>query len=410
MTSPVFQPLALNSGSQLKNRIVKASMEESMANEDHLPSPELIQLYKEWGQGGCGLLLTGNVMVDHMAMTGPGGVALEAGTPLEKFTQWANAAKADGSQVWMQINHPGRQVYAGMEGKALSASDIPLDLGKHSKLFAQPKAMSEEEINDVIQRFADTAKNAVAAGFDGVQIHAAHGYLITQFLSPLSNKRQDQWGGSLENRSRLLLEVVKAVRAAVPAEAAVGIKLNSADFQRGGFQPEDAKQVVAMLEGLGIDLIELSGGSYETPAMQGRTSDERTLAREAYFLEFAQDIAQSTDIAIMTTGGINRLEVAEQVVNSGVAAAGIATALAYHPALPKQWQQAQMLNANIPPVTLKNKDLAAFATMAVVKRQMRRMGHGKNPLAAPSALFSLIVDQLRSKRAQKRYRNRYAQT
>ncbi len=408
MTSPIFQPLTLGNGSQLKNRIVKASMEESMANEAHLPSPELIQLYKEWGQGGCGLLLTGNVMVDHMAMTGPGGVALEADTPLEKFTHWADAAKADGSQVWMQINHPGRQVYAGMQGKALSASDIPLDLGKQSKLFAQPKAMSEDEIQDVIQRFANTAKNAITAGFDGVQIHAAHGYLITQFLSPLSNKRQDQWGGSLENRSRLLLEVVKAVRAAVPAEAAVGIKLNSADFQRGGFQPEDAKQVVAMLDGLGIDLIELSGGSYETPAMQGRTSDERTLAREAYFLEFAQDIAKATDIAIMTTGGINRLEVAEQVINSGVAAAGIATALAFHPALPKKWQQEQMLNANIPPVTLKNKDLAAFATMAVVKRQMRRMGHGKTPLAAPSALFSLIGDQLRSKRAQKRYRNRYA--
>lgn len=408
MTNPVFQPLSLASGAELPNRIVKASMEESLATQDHLPSETLIELYRQWGQGGCGLLLTGNVMVDHMAMTGPGGVALEADTPLDQFRQWANAAKAGGSKVWMQINHPGRQVYAGMQGKALSASDIPLDLGKHSKLFAQPKAMSEAEIQDVIQRFTDTAKNAIAAGFDGVQIHAAHGYLITQFLSPLSNKRQDQWGGSLENRARLLLEVVKSVRANLPAQAAVGIKLNSADFQRGGFQPEDAKQVIAMLENMGVDLIELSGGSYETPAMQGRTADERTLAREAYFLEFAEDIAKSTDIAIMTTGGVRRLEIAEQVINSGVAAVGMATALAYHPSLAKHWQENSMPNALVPPINLKNKDLAAFATMAVVKRQMRRMGNGKKPLSKPSPLFSLIKEQLRSSRLQKRYRERYS--
>ncbi|MCV6637722.1 NADH:flavin oxidoreductase/NADH oxidase family protein [Candidatus Albibeggiatoa sp. nov. NOAA] len=408
MPKPLFQPLKLASGGELPNRIVKASMEESLATEDQLPSDALIELYRQWGQGGCGLLLTGNVMVDHMAMTGPGGVALEANTPLGRFQDWANAAKAGGSKVWMQINHPGRQVFAGMKGKALSASDIPLDLGKNSKLFAQPKAMSEEEIQDVIQRFAATAKNAVAAGFDGVQIHAAHGYLITQFLSPLSNKRTDKWGGSLENRARLLLEVVKAVRANLPSDAAVGIKLNSADFQRGGFQPEDAKQVVAMLDNMGVDLIELSGGSYETPAMQGRTSDERTLAREAYFLEFAEEIAQSTDIAIMTTGGVRRLEIAEKVVSSGVAAVGIATALAYHPSLPNHWQNNSMLDAIVPPIEMKNKDLAAFATMAVVKRQMRRMGNGKKPLAKPSPLFSLIKEQFRSSKLQKRYRERFA--
>lgn len=408
MTRSIFTPLSLANGSELKNRIVKASMEESLAAPGHLPGEQLVKLYQKWGDGGCGLLLTGNVMVDHLAMTGPGGVALEQSTPLAGFKDWAKASKAGGSQVWMQINHPGRQVYAGMGGKALSASDIPLDLGKHSKLFSQPKAASEAEIEDVIERFKVTAMRAVEAGFDGVQIHAAHGYLISQFLSPLSNKRTDQWGGSLENRARLLIAVVKAVRSAVPASAAVSIKLNSADFQRGGFQPEDAKQVVAMLEDMGVDLIELSGGSYETPAMQGRTSDDRTLAREAYFLEFAKDIAASSPIAIMTTGGVRRREIAEQVIDSGVAAVGIATALAYFPHLPNAWAKDELTQATIPPITFKNKDLAAFATMSVVKRQMHRMGRGKAPLAEPSPLFSLISDQLASKRKQAQYRKQYS--
>jgi len=407
MSSPIFQTLTLPNGRVINNRIVKASMEESLADTNHLPSAELIRLYQTWGLGGCGLLLTGNVMIDHLAMTGPGGTALEADTPLQAFKDWARAAKSGGSQVWMQINHPGRQVYAGMGGKALSASDIPLDMGKHSKLFAQPKAMNDVEINDVIQRFVSTAKQAIAAGFDGVQIHAAHGYLISQFLSPLSNKRSDQWGGSLENRARLLINVITAVRASLPASAAVSVKLNSADFQRGGFQPDDANSVVKMLEGLGVDLIELSGGSYETPAMQGRSADENTLAREAYFLEFARDIAADTDIPIMTTGGISRMETAEQVINSGLAALGIATALAYQPELAKLWQQDKMLAAKIPPIKLKNKVVASLASMAVVKRQMRRLGQGKTSLAKPSALYSLITEQLRSARLQRKYRSRY---
>lgn len=405
MSISLFNELTLNSGKTLKNRIAKASMEESLSTTELLPSEGLVELYRQWGRGGCGLLLTGNVMIDHRAMTGPGNVALEADTPLQNFKDWAAAGQADGSHIWMQINHPGRQVYAAMEGESVSASDIPLDLGSHSKLFAKPRALTEAEIQDIIQRFATTAKQAIAAGFDGVQLHAAHGYLITQFLSPLSNQRQDQWGGSLNNRARLLLEVIKATRAAIPVTASLGIKLNSADFQRGGFQPEDAIEVVKMLEGMGVDMIELSGGSYETPAMQGRTSDDRTLAREAYFLEFAEQIAAMTSIPIMTTGGISRLEVANRVLDTGVAMVGIATALSYYPSLAKQWQQNNLANPTIAPIKLKNKDLATFATMAVVKRQMRRLSQGKPSKLKPSALYSLVTEQLRSKKLIRRYRD-----
>jgi 2,4-dienoyl-CoA reductase-like NADH-dependent reductase (Old Yellow Enzyme family) len=169
-----------------------------------------------------------------------------------------------------------------------------------------------------------------------VQIHAAHGYLISQFLSPLTNRRADGWGGSLVNRARLLLAVVGAVRSRVSAGFSVSVKLNSADFQRGGFSEDDAKQVVLLLNELAVDLIELSGGSCESPAMQGRTADGRTLAREAYFLEFAKDLAAIARMPVMTTGGIARKAVAEQVLASGVAVAGIATALAEVPDLPLQ--------------------------------------------------------------------------
>ncbi len=408
MSELVFSPLRLPGGAELPNRIAKAAMEEGMAIEGHLPGDQLIRLYEYWADSGCGMLLTGNVMVDHLAMTGPGGVALEADTPLEPFRRWAKAGQQHGAKMWMQINHPGRQVYAAMGGKALSPSDIALDLGKHSKLFPKPAPMTDSEIQDLIERFTITATRAAEAGFDGVQIHAAHGYLLSQFLSPLSNRRTDQWGGSLENRARLLLEVARSVRTALPENVAVSVKLNSADFQRGGFEPGEAREVVLMLAEIGVDLVELSGGSYESPAMQGRTADGRTLAREAYFLDFAKDIAQVSPIPIMTTGGVRRLAVAEKVLQEGVGVVGMGTALAFSPHLPKHWQTEASTSAQVLDVQWKDKTLAALATMAVVRRQLQRMGKGKAPKLKSSALWTLISDQLRSQRLTRRYRQRYA--
>ncbi|PTU49977.1 2,4-dienoyl-CoA reductase, partial [Pseudomonas plecoglossicida] len=313
-----FQPLHLPNGSVIPNRIAKAAMEENLANPDQTPSDQLLRLYQAWAEGGAGLLLTGNVMVDPGAMTGPGGVVLDASQPLQRFRDWARIGRAHGAQFWMQINHPGRQMQANLGQPTVAPSAIALDMGGLSKLFPLPKALDEAEIGALIQRFARTAALAEEAGFSGVQIHAAHGYLLSQFLSPLSNQRQDRWGGSLENRARLLLEVVKAVREVVSPGFAVAVKLNSADFQRGGFEPADARQVVLWLNELPVDLVELSGGSYEAPAMQGNARDGRTLAREAYFLEFARGIAAIAKMPVMVTGGIRRLPVVEQVLASGV--------------------------------------------------------------------------------------------
>jgi 2,4-dienoyl-CoA reductase-like NADH-dependent reductase (Old Yellow Enzyme family) len=342
-----------------------------------------------------------------LAMTGPGGVALENNANLEPFKQLAEVAQQNDTKVWMQINHPGRQVYKKMGGKVLSPSDIALNLGKHSSLFSKPKAMDEAEIYDVIERFATTASLAQQAGFDGVQVHAAHGYLIAQFLSPLTNKRDDKWGGSLENRARLLVETVKAVRKACRSNFAVAVKLNSADFQRGGFDVEDAEKVVQMLAPFGVDMVELSGGSYEAPAMQGKTADERTLAREAYFLEFAEQIASRSSIPIMTTGGIKRVAIAEKVIASGVALAGMASALAFTPDLPNRWQQDKEYVGHTPNVVWKDKTLSGLANMALVKKQLRRIGAGKAATANSSPLFALIGDQIRAAKLTKRYRNRF---
>ncbi len=347
----LFDTLTLPNGSTIPNRLAKAAMEENMADAAQAPSERLMRLYQAWADGGAGLLISGNVMVDSRAMTGPGGVVLEDDAQLEKFRRWARIGRSAGAQFWLQINHPGRQMQANL-----------------------------------------------------VEIHAAHGYLLSQFLSPLSNRRSDAWGGSLENRARLLLEIVRAVRAEVAPGFAVAVKLNSADFQRGGFSADDAREVVRMLDGLGIDLVELSGGSYEAPAMQGEARDGRTLAREAYFVEFARDIRAAARMPVMVTGGIRRRPVAEQVLASGVDMVGIGTALAIEPNLPRDWRAGKDSAPQLRPITWKNKPLASLANMAAVKFQLRKLSRGRatNPRVSP--LCALLAQQAGALLQTRRYR------
>lgn len=404
MSSPslLFDPVTLPGGQTLKNRIAKAAMEEALAEPGQLPGSASQVLYRRWAEGGTGLLITGNVMVAGDALTGPAGLVLEPATPLAPYRAWAAAAHAGSAKIWMQINHPGRQVYASLGNPGFAPSVVPLQLGKHGKLFAPIRALAFDEIQAIVQRFAFTARAAHEAGFDGVQIHAAHGYLLSQFLSPLANRRTDGYGGTIERRARLLLEVVRAVKAAVPPGFAVAVKLNSADFQRGGFSEDDALAVLEMLNAKGIDLLELSGGSYESPAMQGRTADGRTLGREAYFLEFAQRLAKVARMPLMTTGGIRRRAIAERVLAGGMSLVGLGTALAYEPDLPERWRHAEAVAEPVP-VTWKNKGLASLATMATARRQLHRMGAGLAPSARVWPSFSLLIDRLKARRSTKQY-------
>ena len=408
--SPIFAPLTLPNGSTLSNRLCKAAMEENLAVQPgQYPGEKLFALYRHWAAGGVGMILSGNVMVDPAALTGPGGVVLQKGSDLAPFRTWAGIGKAGGAQFWLQISHPGRQLYKSMGETAVSPSGVELNLGKFSSLFAPVRALEVAEIEAIITRFADTAEAAEEAGFDGVQIHGAHGYLVSQFLSPLTNKREDAWGGSLENRARFLLQIVEAVRQRVKPGFGVGVKLNSADFQRGGFAFEDARQVVQWLNGQGIDFVELSGGSYESPAMQGNPQEGSTGDREAYFVDFARDIAKVAEMPIMVTGGITRLDVAEAALTHdehgfGVALLGVARAMAADPKLSMHWRERQTVNVTLPEASFENPTVKGLATMALTKQQLERMAHAKAPGDGGSALVALLSDQWRAARRAKKYR------
>ncbi|MFJ2810923.1 NADH:flavin oxidoreductase/NADH oxidase family protein [Kitasatospora sp. NPDC087271] len=404
MADDLFTTLRLDSGAVLPNRIAKAAMEENLAGDGQLPDQRLFDLYRNWSAGGSGLLITGNVMVHAEALTGPGGVVLDAAAPLEPFTEWARAAKSGGAAVWMQINHPGRQVPSGLPGVVWGPSDVSVDLGRHSGRFGRPTTMTPDQITTTVERFATTARRAAQAGFDGVEIHAAHGYLLSQFLSPLVNTRTDAWGGSPANRARMLLDVVRAVRSAVPPQFAVAVKINSADFQRGGFDADDARQVIAMLAPLGVDLVELSGGSYESPAMTGRPADQRTRSREAYFLDLAADLVRTSPLPLMLTGGITRRETAEQVLADGVAVIGMGTALAVTPDLPLRWATGAEADRALRPVTWSDKALASAAGMAQVRHQLRRLASGRAPSPGTRPAVALLVEQLQQRKALRRYR------
>lgn len=403
MTNQLFSPLILPNGSFLPNRIAKAAMSENMADKGQLPNERIARLYKTFAEGGAGLLITGNVMIAPLALGEPGNIVLQKNTDLAPFRRWAQAGRVKGGQIWMQINHPGRQVFADLGQPGWAPSEVTMHLGKHTKLFAKPRALSEDNIKTIIQQFADTAKQAEAAGFNGVQMHAAHGYLISQFLSPLTNLRQDQWGGSLQNRARFLIAVVNAVKSDVGRRFCVSVKLNSADFQRGGFSASDALEVVKMLNACGIDLIEISGGNYESPAITGETSDDSTLAREAYFLDFAADIAKVATMPIMTTGGIRRKEIAEKVLNQGVAMVGIATALAMDPNLPKAWQEGQFKDGLRPVIDFKDKAIKGLISLAYFERQLQRIGAGKEPKPSINLIFTFIRHLIRNKAITYRY-------
>lgn len=411
--SDMFSELKLPNGSKLPNRLCKAAMEENMCDEGQLPGEALINLYKHWADGGVGLILSGNVMVAPDALTGPGGVVLEKGT-LEKpgvrnlFERWAEAGKSGGGQFWLQISHPGRQVFASQGTQPVSASATKVEMPGAEKMFVTARALEVTEIASIVERFTHTAIAAQTAGFDGVEIHAAHGYLISQFLSPLTNLREDKWGGSLKNRARLLLDVVKSIRKNVSPSFGVGVKLNSADFQKGGFDQEHARQVVEWLNKEKVDLVEISGGSYESAAMAGVPEEggvTSTIAREMYFIDFAKEISKTATMPLMATGGVTKFETAKAALkDGGIDIVGIATAMAYAPHLPKQWQAGENLEIELSNVSWRNKVFRVLANMAMTKRQMHLMGAGKSPKVKQNAVLVVIKDRMRLAGITKRYK------
>ncbi|ATL66555.1 nitroreductase family deazaflavin-dependent oxidoreductase [Nocardia terpenica] len=309
--------LTLPCGQVLPNRIMKSALSEGLGNAEHAPDDRLPRLYSRWGAGGFGLIVTGNVMVDRTQLGEPGNVAIEDERDLDALTRWAKAAREEGTPVWMQLNHPGRQ---GNPLASRRRTVAPSAIAPGIPGLPAPRALTEAEIVDIIARFGTAARVAEAAGFSGVQVHGAHGYLVSQFLSPLANRRTDGWGGDPQRRMRFPLEVVRAIRGAVSPGFAVAIKLNSADFQRGGFTEDESRAVVERLSAEALDLIEISGGSYESPAMMGRprTASGSTRAREAYFLEYAETVRQAAGaVPLAVTGGFRSRAAMTDAIESG---------------------------------------------------------------------------------------------
>jgi len=328
MQPGLFDPITLPNGVVLKNRLVKSAMSDTLGDGYGNPTPEQGKLYETWDRGGVAASVVGEVQGDPRTIEHPGNLVLDMGADLEAFRALAHRGQATGAALWLQLGHAGALApdWVGMPKapSSLNIKDIRCD------------ALSLAEIAALPDRFARTARLACDLGFGGVQVHAAHGFLLSQFLSPLFNRRQDAYGGSATNRMRLVIETVEAVRAEVPRGFCVSIKLNATDQITGGLTQEDALKVVAALDGRGLDLMEFSGGTY----FPGAPASSDGASSGPYFVDFARTARQMTSVPLMATGGFKKRADAEYAVGSGaVDCIGLARALVLDPALPKTWKE-----------------------------------------------------------------------
>ena len=327
MTTIFNKTISLPCGAVLSNRFAKAAMTEGLAGRLGVPGEELCRLYEIWSDGGAGMLLSGNIMVDRHHLERPGNVVIDRPPDLEMrqaLKRWASSATRKGNHFWAQISHAGRQTQKMVNSKPKAPSAVKLALPGGQ--FGEPVELNCGEIEDIISRFGICAAAVKEAGFTGVQVHAAHGYLLSQFLSPRSNRRTDEFGGALANRARPLLAIIEEIRSTVGPDYPISVKLNSADFQKDGFAFEDSLQVAKWLEAASVDLIEISGGTYEQPKLLGIDGMEEeenqnipasTLMREAYFVDFAVAMRKELKIPLMVTGGFRQSIAMKQAIESG---------------------------------------------------------------------------------------------
>ena len=402
--SALSEPSTLRSGITLANRLAKAATSEHLADRRGAPTNQLISAYRGLALSGAGLLISGNVMVDGAALEAPRNVVIEDDRHREQLRRWAAVTEGTDAKFILQLSHPGRQtmrgsVLPGRRQDVVGPSEVPLAVGGN-RLFRAPRALSDAEITAIIGGFARAARVAADAGFHGVQIHAAHGYLFNQFLSPLVNQRTDRWGGWLQNRMRLLIETVREIRARTPARFLIAVKLNSADFQRGGFDAHDSLTVARTLEKEGIDLLEISGGTYESTAMvTGMPQRESTRAREAYFLEFAERFCQELSVPVMLTGGFRTRQGMNDALESGaVDIVGLARPITYEPDLPQRLLDGTAEKSLVTPKTLGHKTVDDLLNSAWHQQQIARMGRGRAVRPGRGPAIALLIALLTTAR------------
>jgi 2,4-dienoyl-CoA reductase-like NADH-dependent reductase (Old Yellow Enzyme family) len=384
------QPLLLPNGFVIRNRLAKAATSETLATYTNHPTPSLVRLYQSWASSGIGLLITGNVMIDRRALGEPGNVVIEDEADLTLLRQWARVATDRGAAIWVQLNHPGKQSTKGLNVSNLAPSAVPF--GKDMvALFETPREATAAEIRDIIQRFGRSAAICKKAGFSGVQIHGAHGYLINQFLSPHHNQRNDEWGGTPEKRRRFMLAVYAEIRQQVGPLFPVAIKLNSADFQRGGFSEEESLEAIQAIVEAGIDLVEISGGTYETGVAQPQKAS--SLAREAYFLEFAEKVRASVKVPLMVTGGFRSAAGMNAALRSGaVDVIGVARLMVIDPDAPAALLRGRDSKQLVRPIKTGIKQIDSLGLMEVLwySLQVKRIARGGEPRPNESGLWALL--------------------
>jgi len=332
-TRALAEPLTLPCGVEVKNRFYKSAMNEALGTRDAAPTDDHVRLYRRWADGGAGVLVTGNVMVDPDQLGEPGNVAVEDERHLPILRQWAEAGTANGANLWMQINHPGKQSPRTINVNPVAPSAVPI-AGSNGRFFIPPRELSIDEIHVIERRFVTTARIAKKAGFTGVEIHSAHGYLGSQFLSPADNRRTDEYGGSLENRMRFLVEIYQGMREELGGDFPIAVKLNSSDGRPGGFSEEGSLQVAARLSQLGVDVIDISGGTYEKPLMQTGSGDS-TEGDGVFFADYARRLKELVGSPVALTGGFRSPSDMERAIREGFAdLVGIARALVLIPNLP----------------------------------------------------------------------------
>ncbi|CRG86490.1 NADH oxidase [Talaromyces islandicus] len=351
------KPITLRCGLTLPNRLWKAAMTEDFADKDRLPGSEAcLATYRVWAKGGWGLVMTGNVDVDPAYLGSPGDIAVDSSIPREKtlaaWRAWAEACSENGTKAIVQINHPGRQASFT---KSIAPSAVPLNLGPgilpwmlRSLIYGTPREMTVNEIHDVVMKFAKAARLAADSGFAGVEIHAAHGYLLAQFLSAASNKRTDAYGGSAKGRARIVVDIIHAIRSSVPETFCVGIKFNSTDHH-SETEMRSCIEQLHLISDAGVDFLEISGGTFENPTFNLGVSDQRvkatTRAREAFFVDFAKSIrSQLIGLPLMVTGGFRTRQGMETALaEDNCDAVGIARPAVLTPYLPRNI----ILNQNV---------------------------------------------------------------
>ena len=389
----IASPFTLPSGAILKNRIAKSAMSENIGTLSNAPTKTLINAYKVWAKGNPGLLITGNVMIDSKAIGEPRNVVVEDYTHFDLLKAWAKTVEGTGIHLWPQLNHPGRQAFGSINREVVAPSAVPLKMGGASKMFKLAIPLTEEAILDIIKRFGNSARIMKEAGFTGCQIHGAHGYLVSQFLSPISNTRTDQWGGPLKNRARFLLEVYREIRQQVGPDYPIGIKINSADFQRGGFTEVESMEVVQFLSREGMDLIEISGGTYEKPTMVKGNRKQSSIEREAYFLDYIEKARKITDKPLLLTGGFRSVKVMEDALAGGkLDMIGLGRPFCLYPNLAQDIFDGKetRFDTPVPTIGIELLDKMGGVELPWYELQIQRLGKGKKPKPNLAGIWAFL--------------------